>query len=212
MSAYFGVITRGQPHPVMVADILFSDWYKLTGKIKMKRIKLDSLKDLLRYDPLSGDFTWLVNKGPKKIGDIAGAISENKEGYQTKNIMINRKLYIAARLAWFYMTGKWPNQIDHINHDSIDNRWENLRNVSNRTNTQNRKLDKRNKSGMTGVVFFQGKWLSTIGVNYKLITLYRGYDFDKACEARRLANIEHGFHENHGARSKKGLAIKSQVP
>ena len=42
--------------------------------------------------------------------------------------MLDRKSYRAHRLIWKWMTGDDPErEIDHINQDPYDNRWENLR-------------------------------------------------------------------------------------
>lgn len=41
--------------------------------------------------------------------------------------------------------------VDHINHNTFDNRKENLRIVTNKQNDYNRRKDKRNKSGYKGV-------------------------------------------------------------
>jgi hypothetical protein len=38
---------------------------------------------------------------------------------------------LAHRVAWFYITRRWPaDQIDHANHNKADNRFINLREVS----------------------------------------------------------------------------------
>ena len=63
------------------------------------------LKTALRYDPISGNFTWLVNAGRCRIGDVAGRI--NNQGYV--QIGLDRKHYLAHRLAWFYTYGEWPS-------------------------------------------------------------------------------------------------------
>lgn len=50
--------------------------------------------------------------------------------------------------------------VDHINHDTLDNRRENLRVVPHHVNMQNRKLQRNNVSGYIGVSFHSGmrKW------------------------------------------------------
>ena len=166
--------------------------------MKSDLISIVDLKRSLKYDPITGDFTWIIKKPGLRIGDIAGSVS-TKRGYSIKSIMVDGKSYVAARLAWYYMTDKWPeNQIDHINHNSTDNRWENLRQVTNQENARNRKPQKKNKSGMAGVVKVKGRWVSTIGIDGKVIILYSGDNFGEACKARAEANIKYGFHENHG--------------
>lgn len=80
------------------------------------------LKELLEYDPETGDFHWRVRPVRCKqnatwnsawAGKIAGTISTY--GY----VMINVQHYQpmrAHRLAFLYMTGKFPQvDVDHIN-------------------------------------------------------------------------------------------------
>ena len=66
-------------------------------------------------------------------------------------------------------------QVDHINHDGLDNRKENLRIVTNSVNQHNRR-------GVKGYQFigYRNKWKATIMVNYKQMHL--GY-FDTEEEA-----------------------------
>ena len=111
------------------------------------------LKDLLHYDPETGVFTWLKSgKGRKANGETRGLTN----GYFT--IRINWRQYKAHRLAWLYVYGVWPKgQIDHINHNTTDNRIANLREVTNQENHRNMSLSKNNTSGVTGV--YWGKQL-----------------------------------------------------
>ena len=70
----------------------------------------------------------------------AGTTSHGKRGGYRK-ITIDGKVYSAARLAWFYKTGRWPDpEIDHINRIRDDNRWENLREATRADNLANRAL------------------------------------------------------------------------
>jgi hypothetical protein len=59
-------------------------------------------------------------------------------GFGYLRITVLGKSYYAHRLAWFYMNGEWPDQIDHINGIKSDNRIENLRNVTVQQNNQNK--------------------------------------------------------------------------
>lgn len=80
-------------------------------------------------------------------------------------------------------------QIDHINHNTLDNRRSNLRIVTNGQNQQNRKGPQRNNksSGIRGVTWCKqrGKWIAQMGLNGKNINL-GGYD-DLEVAARVVA-------------------------
>lgn len=86
-------------------------------------ITQDELKRWLRYCPVSGNFYWLdCTSQSISIGDTAGS---NHLGYI--RIGLKNVNYLAHRLAWFYMTGTWPDLIDHIDGNRNNNRWDNLR-------------------------------------------------------------------------------------
>lgn len=156
------------------------------------------LKELLRYNPDTGVFTWINNMNQKAMsGDVAGHIESN--GYS--RVMVNQKRYMTHRLAWFYMTGKWPkNEIDHIDHNPSNNAFFNLREATPSANKRNKSKSKNNTSGVTGVYWakLQSKWFAQIKLNNKSTCF--GYFTDKfeAICARKSAENKHGFHTNHG--------------
>lgn len=155
------------------------------------------LKELLRYNPDIGLFTRRTSLQGVQAGDIAGC--KNPNGYI--RIVISYKKYYAHRLAWFYVYGVWPkDQIDHINHNRADNRLVNLREATNQENSMNRGIERRNKSGITGVVWSKdrSKWQAQIITKGKIIHLGRFVDKFEAICARLSANNKHGFSENHG--------------
>lgn len=83
---------------------------------------------------------------------------------------------------------------DHIDGNTLDNRRVNLRACTNKENVRNRvSLDKRNKSGVTGVSFKKsnGKWVGNIMVDKKQIHLGLFENIEKAIEARREAEIKY---------------------
>jgi len=155
------------------------------------------LKEILDYNPETGVFIWLKhNKNQKSIGDAAGHLMA--EG--RTSIRINYISYLLHRLAWLYVYGKWPNEIDHINHNQSDNRISNLREVTHRENMLNQSMCKNNTSGVTGVYWHKknNKWFASIMV--KGVAIHLGISFDKfemMC-ARKSAEIKYGFHVNHG--------------
>lgn len=108
------------------------------------------LKSVLNYCPESGVFTWRVKTCHKvTVGKVAGNIN-SRIGY--RYIGIDGKAYLAHRLAWLYMTGKWPkDEIDHTNLNRSDNRITNLREANRSQNNSNTPVQKNNKSGLKGV-------------------------------------------------------------
>lgn len=101
-------------------------------------ITQSELKELITYDPETGIIKW-INSGkgrrlkPTNISDC----NYRKDGYLT--ITIGKKAYLGHRIAWLYMTGKWPKYfIDHINGDPSDNSFLNLRDLSHQKNHFNR--------------------------------------------------------------------------
>lgn len=70
--------------------------------------------------------------------------------------------------------------VDHINHNTMDNRKSNLRVLpNNRANLLNRKINSNNKSGLRGVRWVKrdNKWRAEITVDGK--SLYLGSSLDK---------------------------------
>ena len=68
-------------------------------------------------------------------------------------ISVNGRAYSVARLAFLYMTDRWPEEeMDHINGDPLDNRWANLREVTRAQNEANKhKANRNSKTGVRGV-------------------------------------------------------------
>lgn len=129
----------------------------------MEVITPEKLRELLRYDPETGVFTYRVQRGGRAAGARAGTI--NKEGYVT--IHLCYRLYAAHRLAWLYMKGVWPaDLIDHKNCIRSDNIWTNLREADDSLNQQNIRRAPRNKkySRLLGAVWSKqrSRWASRI--------------------------------------------------
>ena len=93
------------------------------------------------------------------------------------------------------------DQVDHIDGNGLNNRWNNLREVSSQENNMNMRLSSNNTSGVTGVCWAtrDKRWIANIKVNRKNKCLGYFTDFNEAVAARKAAEIEHGFHCNHGS-------------
>lgn len=163
------------------------------------------LKQVLRYDSETGEFVWIHHDdhrvAGKVLGKIAGTIaafSNSKKPY--RKIAIDGKPFFAHRLAWFYVHGYFPSQIDHIDGDGTNNRITNLREVSPRENSHNMRRHSRNVSGTSGVSWHAGarKWQARIQIDGKPISLGLYHDINKAIEVRKLTEVRAGYHTNHG--------------
>lgn len=129
-------------------------------KKRRKALTRERLAALLIYDPATGQFIRRVTVANATAGSVAGAA--NKKGYI--DIRIDGRSFKAHRLAFLYMTGRWPSAVvDHANRDPGDNRWANLREASNAENCANASLRRDNTVGAKGVRPIGQKWQVRIG-------------------------------------------------
>ena len=152
---------------------------------------------LYTYNHETGD---LICKQPRhllKVGDIVGSLQNT--GYLATSI--GNTSYLVHRLIWLYVKGYFPEQVDHINHNKLDNRLCNLREVSNMNNTRNCSLSKNSRVKVNGVSYMPrtDKFRAYIMVNRKHIHLGVFQYIEDAIEARKKADLDYGFHVNHGA-------------
>lgn len=174
------------------------------------------LKELLDYDPTTGILTWRErdskwfsdgfmsaagrannwnskNAGKEALGNV------NVHGYKCGTLL--NTVVRSHRVIWALVNGEEPaGEIDHINGVRHDNRIANLRCVSSLDNSRNTCLYKNNASGVTGVHWLHKnkKWRAVIRVRGQNIHLGVFSEIADAAAARKKAEIELGFHENHG--------------
>ena len=162
----------------------------------MNPISQTRLKEILDYDPITGIFTWKERIADKvNVGARAGSLHPN--GYRF--IGLFGKTYREHRLAFLYMLGYFPPQVDHADHNRSNNSWINLEESSYEKNGKNHPKTKRNTTGVVGVS--QGpddKYVARIYVNKKHIFLGTFASLSDAAKAREEAKIKHGFHPKHG--------------
>ena len=125
-----------------------------------ERISHADLKFWVIYYPDTGEFVW--RRGSRK-GLRAGTAPTRTRQY--RRVCIERVEYLEHVLAWFYMTGAWPQgEIDHRDRDPSNNRLDNLRDVSPLTNALNKGRYRNNTSGFKGVTYCarNGRWSAKI--------------------------------------------------
>jgi len=151
------------------------------------------LKEVLRYDRRTGDFYWLAQRGSRVdlVGKRAGSL--NVPGYWV--IVIDGKIHRAHRLAWLYVYGHFPKELDHKNRIKTDNRIANLREA-----TRNKNLANQARGSLKGAYQREnGKWRAQMRRDNKLITLGT-FDTAKAAHAAycRAARKLYGEFFNKG--------------
>lgn len=152
----------------------------------------NEVKRVFNYHPDTGKLTWKISVGVKIwAGKTAGHLRENRirVRYKAKN-------YYAHRLIWLYVHGEWPaGVVDHIDHDTLNNKISNLRVVDTAASCRNKSIQYNNKTGISGV---RKTYSATIGVASKTIHLGNFKSFFEACCARKSAEQKYGFHQKHG--------------
>lgn len=161
------------------------------------------LKQLFHYDTDTGVFTRKVTMGVYRAGSEVGHIFKHRRT-RYRVIGADGGHYKAHRLAWLYVYGKFPDdQIDHEDGNGLNNSISNLRDVYNSGNQKNARLRSDNTSGVVGVNFYKpyGKWLARIRTGSGRKCLGYFADIEDAIAARRAAEVEYGYHKNHGRSS-----------
>lgn len=160
------------------------------------------LRGRLRYDPHTGNLFWRYFDGMSKRWNSrwAGKSAFTAKSHGHHYGVISGRNYYAHRVIWAMQTGKWPEcQIDHINGDRCDNRWDNLRTATHSQNGMNRGPQKNNTSGYKGVYFHRqsGKWCARIKAGELNVSLGLHETAEMAAEAYRMAAEEmHGEFAN----------------
>lgn len=146
----------------------------------------EHLREVLDYDPLTGEFSWRVSRGNFYAGSRAG--TSRADGRRV--IAIDGKRYQAGRLAWLYFYGMWPAwEVDHKDLDPSNNRINNLREA---TRSQNQANAHARKCGQLKGTYRQaGKWYSGIRVEGKTIYLGTFMSMDAAAKAYDAAAAHH---------------------
>ena len=133
--------------------------------------------------PLIEKHKWHVNKSPYNIHAATNIKQENKQW----------KLFKMHR---FILNAPKEMQVDHINHDGLDNRRENLRLCTPSQNSANRRARKNGTSKFRGVSWHKvdRKWMVALAKEGRIEYVGR---FENEIEAAKAYNTK--AIELHGA-------------
>jgi hypothetical protein len=164
----------------------------------------------LAYDASTGLLEWRArdrkyfpsdnacNSWNAKFANKPAFTATDGKGYKVG--ALNYKLIRAHRIIWLLSYGEWPNTIDHINGNKLDNRLDNLRSVSHAENMRNLPIKSNNTSGYLGVTWAKRdkKWSVRIKHNGRTHSLGNFAILSDAIRKRKEAEEQFGYHDNHG--------------
>lgn len=125
-------------------------------------------------------------------------------GRPRRFVKVNGISYYQHRVIWTLIHGDFDPklEIDHIDHDTLNNRVENLRLATRFENMRNQRLGKGNSTGRIGVHRDRkhGYWLAQIGAGKSRLHLGTFKTLAEASAARSAAELVLAYHPNHGKR------------
>tara|TARA_R110000868_G_C10651198_1_gene744967 strand:- start:141 stop:674 length:534 start_codon:yes stop_codon:yes gene_type:complete len=169
------------------------------------------IKSILSYDESTGEFRWLSRDNDPNLTDKQKLAAKNRQGKKAGGVRVDKQKkkhyeiikiygrnYRVHKIAYLYCHGYMPAIIDHINHNTIDNRIENLREISKKDNSRNLPLYSNNKTGYHGVYPCATGYRAVIGVDGKVVHIGTFPDLGAAVSARKQKEAELGFMLEHG--------------
>lgn len=153
-------------------------------------LSVEEVRRLFTWDDDAGRLRW---RGGNRRGRIAGCVQKARCDERRVAVHIGGRLYKHHRLVWLYFTGEWPPEgkvVDHIDGNTLNDRFENLQVVSRSDNSRRLRRSRGGSSKYRGVSFdkFSNKWFSNVCLDYKQISLGRYKDERAAAAAYEFAS------------------------
>ena len=119
------------------------------------------------YSPFTGELRTLKAKRGWSVGRVIGGRVDARGYIRTE---IGGNMYRLHRLVWCWVTGEDPGylEVDHIDGNKSNNRWENLRLATHQQNCTNTSAYSNNQSGFKGVQQVRTKWRAVTRAGGKL--------------------------------------------
>lgn len=132
----------------------------------------------------------------KKVGSI---LQSDRSKTKYLATYAEGKNYAVHRIIFAMHHGYLPEQVDHIDHNGLNNKLSNLRGSNNFDNSRNLPMQKSNKSGHIGVNWHKAakKWQARANDrDGKRIDLGRYDNIEDAIKVRKEYEIKFGYYEN----------------
>lgn len=177
--------------------------------MRREQITPELLRALIRYEPETGRLFWLprprhlfasaaaANAWNARWAGVEAFTTPHPKGYLCGKV--NGVKMLKHRVAWAVSEGRWPSgDIDHEDHDRVNNRRLNLRDAGVAGNNRNLSLSKRSTTGVTGVNKVGRLFEVRVQSGGKRLRIGSFRCVTAATLARKIADREHGYHANHG--------------
>ena len=135
------------------------------------------------------EHTWWVKVHPRKAGDLYYLLYKVFDGEKYTTYYLHRLIMGLPPATETDLI------VDHINHNTLDNRKENLRTVTRKENSRNGRKRPNNKTGYTGVsvpsrstVLYYNVWIC---VDYKNIFVGRYFNLEQAAMAYDVSALKY---------------------
>lgn len=158
----------------------------------LKGFTREQFASRFRYDPGTGNLYRTFNA---RWGHSEDRLVTTRTAHGYIKVSFDRVAFVAHRVIWLMVYGTVPDEIDHINGDTADNRLENLRPCTHAENSRNTRLRSDNTSGIKGVTLAKkagDPWLAKIRADGR--TVHLGYHATKEQAAAAYAAAAAVYH------------------
>ena len=152
------------------------------------------MKEILVCSKKYGEHTISVDdedfdRMQKDFKNTNWTLTKNRNNLYAQKRVNGKNIYLHR----YIMNAKKGDYIDHINHDTLDNRKDNLRITNNANNLRNGNIRINNTTGINGISYdkTRKKYVARIKVNYKTIFLGRFDTLKEATKIRKNAEIKY---------------------
>ena len=186
--------------------------------MKAKEIDYELMDEWFYYDETSPScLRWkkASRSNKVKLGSVAGTLKHKRQGryvYKQWEVKLKGEFYMVHRIVYALhhklINNEFP--VDHVDHDSTNNKIGNLRNVPHAVNMRNMRAFVTNSTGVSGVGLggdrYRAMWVEDGRLKSKSFAIRKYGEeeaFRLACQAReeaikRLNEQGAGYTETHG--------------